>query len=179
MNITIYCNKCNNGTALNRLDNTVRNCACDRNPPSSKPSNSNGSLGKRSAAVQTETVEPPKKQTRHSEVVRATVLSMMDNWYIEENNILSETLQEAEDSYDRIVANMRGELLAAQRTAEIRSTQLTQAMRFIAMVHTWCPLVEEMFPGDVDALRFAHAQLDADLHADIIDLTAETDDEDN
>lgn len=177
MTITFYCNKCNNGTSLDRIDNSVRTCACVGNSPSCKPSKTNGSLGKRSTCSQDETVQPQKKQARHSDVVRDTVISMMDNWFLEENNILSESLDEQEEGYNRIISKLKGQLQAANRVAEIRSLQLMQSMRLIAMLHTWCPLVEEMFPGDVDELRAIHAHLNTELEHDVTVLTADTDTE--
>lgn len=154
MNIIAICNKCNNGTRINRADRTLRCDTCDRNTPPRKSSDSNGSLGKRSSATQTETLETPlAKQARHSNTVTNTVATIMDGWFKEENDLLTEDLQQKEGRINTL------ELALDTKNKDIRKKdakitllelQLQAALRYSQMVEQWCPQVQEMFSGDRD-----------------------------
>lgn len=152
----------------------------------SQPSLSRGHLGKRSSAEQTtqNPMVPKAPRLCHGDIVRNTVLTMMDSWFIEENNILSESLDEQEEGYDRIVAtqaqeiaNLRAQLDVAEETERLRTTQLMQYRRFCNMVFTWCNQANEMFPGDFNQMVMIHEEQNRELAAYANRMADETDDE--
>lgn len=150
---------------------------CDRDSTRRKPSNSNGSLGKRTASSPPTDATHLQKKPRYSDIVKNTVTTMMDSWFLEENNILSESLEEMEEGYDRMITTLNTKLRMANHTNELLVTQLQAVMRYANMIHTWCPMVEEMFPGDFDDLRAIQAAQNRHLAQWVENMEATTDTE--
>jgi len=106
-----------------------------------------GALGKRPAPPTP--VMDTKKQARHSNVVRDTVTSMMDSYFLEENNILMDDNRELERQRETLlIANQR--LL---RRLELAQHQLEAAHRYSALVEMWVPQVQVMFAMDFQDMR--------------------------
>jgi len=142
----------------------TRTCTCSSNATSIVTGLPKGSLGKRTTETQT---EPIPKKPCHSAVVRNTVLTMMDNWFIEENDILDEDNTRLQEQLH--VQHQENRLL--QRRIHLLEIQLNAAHRYSRMVEEWVPQVREMFANDLRDMIAVRVQQNADL-------TAETETED-
>lgn len=128
---------------------------CNRNAPSSKPSVTNGCLGKRSADVSSQTDKVVEKKARIRGVVQDTVLNMMEKWYLEENWILEDDcakMQATLDSQAKEIAALKRQLIRKDQQQHLHAIQLNACHRYSRMVETWCPQVREMFNGDLDSM---------------------------
>jgi len=136
------------------------------------------SMGQRATSTPAAPKTPVQKKPRHSTIVRDTVLTMMDSWFLEENENLSETLQEQEVGYNKIIANMHAQQTIAEERERVLATQLMQYRRFCMMVQNWCPQAREMFPGDMEQMLAIHEEQNRELSAFIEMMTEATDTED-
>jgi hypothetical protein len=106
-------------------------------------------------------MDKTQKKPRHSDIVRNTVLTMMDSWFVEENDILSESNEELTEAFERqaeVQADLRQELDRASRTIQLLQIQLAASRRYSHMVEIWCPQVREMFPGDLQDMLAIQAE---------------------
>jgi len=145
--------------------------------PSIIPSLGKRSMGQRTAAAQPPATTPVQKKPRHSTIVKNTVLTMMDSWFLEENNILSESLDEQEEGYTRVIANLNAQLTVSEERERVFAMQLMQFRRYCMMVQQWCPQAAEMFPGDVEQMLAIHAEQNRELSEFAQLMTEETDTE--
>lgn len=130
-----------------------------------------GALGKRPAS------QPPvmdtKRQARHSNVVRDTVTTIMDSYFLEENNLLMDDNKELVATQDTLVkANRR--LL---RRLELAEHQLEAAHRYSALVELWVPQVQVMFAMDFQDMREIQAIQREELEQQLAEMDNETDED--
>lgn len=149
----------NNGANLSNTSDC--NCVRDRPTcPLSRTSTSpTSSLGKRPASSET---NMDKKKARHSTVVRDTVLTMMDNFFIEENEYLMEDNEAQQIAIDAL----HKDKAQLQRRIHLLEIQLEAAHRYSRMVEQWVPQVRLMFAGDLQDMLQIQAQQTADLEAE-------------
>lgn len=103
-----------------------------------------------------------KKKARHSTVVRDTVLTMMDNFFIEENEYLMEDNEAQQIAIDAL----HKDKAQLQRRIHLLEIQLEAAHRYSRMVEQWVPQVRLMFAGDLQDMLQIQAQQTADLEAE-------------
>lgn len=140
---------------------TDRRCSCSGSSIRITTGERKAMDGKRSAETQTQTTPTLQKKPRHSDVVRNTVLTMMDSWFVEENDILSESNEELIEAFEKqaeMQADLRQELERKDRTIQLLQLQLEASRRYSHMVEIWCPQVREMFPGDLSDMLAIQAE---------------------
>lgn len=156
-----------------------RNCRDHRSSSLPRESESpSKSLGKRPAAPETNMDE--KKKARHSNVVKDTVLTMMDSWLLEENNILSEDMEEKENqlvdltlqslSYQRQAERLQRDFnvlyadkYRLEHERDLYRRQHEELQIYIMRMMNFCPHIEQTFPGDFDMIRSIQAFQRSDL----------------
>jgi len=130
-----------------------------------------GALGKRPAPPTP--VMDTKRQARHSNVVRDTVTTIMDSYFLEENNLLMDDNKELVATQDTLVkANRR--LL---RRLELAEHQLEAAHRYSALVELWVPQVQVMFAMDFQDMREIQAIQREELEQQLAEMDNETDED--
>ena len=100
----------------------------------------------------------PTQRPRPANIVADTVNLMMGEWYTQENRALEDQLEEA----TRFLNQER-------RRSQLLRTQLESSMRFIRMVQTWVPQVEEMFNGDLEGMQQIFSDQTEELEGNIRD----------
>lgn len=98
----------------------------------------------------------PTQRPRPASVVADTVNLMMGEWYTQENRALEDQLEEA----TRFLNQER-------RRSQLLRTQLESSLRFIRMVQTWVPQVEEMFNGDLAGMEQIFQDQNEELEGNI------------
>jgi len=165
------------GNAPHHCNRADRASTTTSDGSSIKPSLGKRSMGQRSTGVPERATTPVQKKPRHSTLVRNTVLTMMDSWFLEENNNLEESLQEQEEGYNAIITRLHTQQRIADERERVMATQLMQYRRFCNMVQDWCPAAREMFPGDFEQMLAIHQEQNRELSAFIDMMSAETDTE--
>lgn len=161
----------NNGPNIDRTADRDHGDHRATDPTEGQPRQA-GALGKRPSS--TAPVMDTKREARHSRIVTDTVTTLMDSYFLEENNLLMDDNQSLVESLDE----MRKTAARLQRRLELSEIQLNASRRYAAMITTWCPQVREMFDRDFEAMLEIQAEQTVTLEENLELLFAETEGED-